>query len=83
MTDYVKIELIAKTAVAYYNCDVMLQAKKLLDAELNVSSRLVTRLKDAKKNLPIPKFVIMSPCEVPTVGKAVCAMVVSMVKELS
>ena len=97
LTDGVRQEVIQKAAVAYFDRDTIIQAKKVLYAELSVTTRMVTHSKDeynihnmcktlvdaAKQNLKIPKFFIHSPCEVPTIGEAVNATVVSMVNDLS
>ena len=97
LTDGVRQELIQKAAVAYFDRDTIIQAKKVLFAELSITTRMVTHSKDednilnmcktivaaAKQNLKIPKFVILSPCEVPTIGEAVNAIVVSKIIELS
>ena len=93
----VKQEIDQKAAVTYFDRDTIIQAKKVLYAELSVTTRIVTHSKDednilnmcktlvaaAKQNVKIPKFVILIPCEVPTIGEAVNATVVSNVNELS
>ena len=97
LADGVRQELIQKAVVAYFDRDTIIQAKKVLYAELSVTTRMLTHFKDednilimcktlvaaAKQNLKIPKFVILSPCEVPTIGEAVNATVVSKINEIS
>ena len=97
LTEGVKFDQIVKSAVNYFEHDTIIQAKKTLHSELDIQSRMVSYAKDednitdmckslvsaAKQNVPIPKFVIFSPCEVPAIGEAVHATVVSKVNELS
>ena len=97
LTDGVKQETIQKAAVAFFDHDQIIQAKKILYTELSVTSLVVIHTRDeenildmcknlvsqAKQNASIPKFVILNPGDVPTVGEAVNSTVVSKVNELS
>ena len=97
LIDGVKQKLVQKAGVAYFDRNTIIQSKKVLYAKPSVQTQMVTHSKDednifkicktlvaaAKQNLKIPKFVILSPCEVPTIGEAVNATVVSKVNELS
>ena len=97
LTDGVKQETIQKAAVAFFDHDQIIQAKKILYTELSVTSRVVIHARDeenildmcknlvsqAKQNANVPKFVILNPGDVSTVGEAFNSKVVSKVNELS
>ena len=51
LTDGVRQELIQKAAVAYFDRDTIIQAEKVLYAELSVTTRMLTHLKDEDNNL--------------------------------
>ena len=46
LSDGVRQELIQKAAVAYFDRDTIIQAKKVLYSELSVTTRMVTHSKD-------------------------------------
>ena len=82
----VKLDLIIKSAINYFEYNAVLQAKKTLCCELDIQTRVVLYFKDddnmtdmckllviaAKQNVLILKFVIFIPCEVPTIGICSC-----------
>ena len=97
LNDGIKMESIIKSAVGHYDHETIILAKRILHTELNEPNRVVIRAKDednilemsktlvnaAKQKVNIPKFVIFSPCEVPTIGDAVSATAISKINEMS
>ena len=83
--------------MSFFTNEAFLKAKEVLHSELAISSRLIKCQKDddntlnlyqwfataAKKKQFIPIFVIYSPSEIPVIGDAVAASLVSQVNKIN
>jgi hypothetical protein len=84
-------------ATGFYVRDCIIKAKEIVYEELEISSRMMNHTKKednvediykmlvaaAKKAKPIPKFVILSPCQTPAIGDAVFSTLISEVNEMA
>ena len=97
MIDGIKVETIIAKSTSFFSHETILKAKEVLHQVLEIGTRLIRCQKDdenvldickwlstaSKEKRKIPKFVIYSPCEIPTIGDAIVATLTCRMNELS
>jgi hypothetical protein len=97
MIDGIKVETIIAKSTSFFSHETILKAKEVLHQLLEIGTRLIRCQKDdenvldickwlstaSKEKRKIPKFVIYSPCEIPTIGDAIVATLTCRMNELS